>query len=90
VLVQRNPECFPMLIAIARWWVHLARTCHSQKLVEDLFFKVSSSGGGLPGRPMTRKSSDARFLFSVDLDQYVEMVKFTVMRASVSTGCPLW
>jgi hypothetical protein len=79
-----------LIHAIARSWVQLARMCHSQELAKALLFRLSSSRGGLPGRPMTRESSDARFLFSVDLDQYVEMVKFTVMRASVSTGCPLW
>ena len=41
---------------VARWWIRLARTCHSQKWVHDLFFKSCSSGGGLPGRPVTRKS----------------------------------
>jgi exoribonuclease II len=36
---------------IAPWWVRLARTCHSQRLTEGVDFQVSSSGGGLPGRP---------------------------------------
>jgi hypothetical protein len=36
------------------------------------------------------RESDARFLLPGNFDQYVEIVKFTVMRASVSTGCPLW
>ena len=44
---------------MARWWVALARRCHSQEVREHLALLTSSSGGGLPGRPLTRKSRDA-------------------------------
>jgi hypothetical protein len=37
-----------------------------------------------------RSFADRRNGFDCDLGQYVEMVKFTVTRASVSTGCPPW
>ncbi len=41
----------------------LARLGHSHEAREDLVLWASSSGGGLPGRPLTRKSRDARLIF---------------------------
>ena len=38
----------------------LARGCYFQKLANPLLLWTSSSGGGLPGRPVTRESQDAR------------------------------
>ncbi|HEU0050279.1 MAG TPA: hypothetical protein VFQ43_22010, partial [Nitrososphaera sp.] len=37
----------------------LARQCYSHRRFQHLVLFPSSSGGGLPGRPMTRKSRDA-------------------------------
>jgi hypothetical protein len=45
-----------------RWHLgglRLAPKCYSHLWREDLVFWASSSGGGLPGRPLTRKSRDA-------------------------------
>src|SRR5882672_8553381 len=51
-----------MVCVIAHRWVMLARKCYSLERRLDLFSYTSSSGGGLPGRPLTRKSWDACFI----------------------------
>jgi len=44
---------------MARSWVLLARRCHCPQNALNIPSWTSSSGGGLPGRPVTRKSPDA-------------------------------
>jgi hypothetical protein len=41
---------------MAHWWSFLAPPCYSHVFAEKVVSSVSSSGGGLPERPMTRKS----------------------------------
>jgi len=67
--------------AIARLWDGLARTGHSQKFGKDLLFYSSSSGGGLPGRPMTRKSRTP-VLFAGNLSQSGDAFKALATVAS--------
>jgi hypothetical protein len=44
---------------MARSWLNLAPSGHSRIGLYILHSYSSSSGGGLPGRPATRKSPDA-------------------------------
>jgi hypothetical protein len=41
---------------LALWWSVLAQSGHFQPIFRGLVSEVSSSGGGLPGRPKARKS----------------------------------
>ncbi len=68
------------------FWVDIARKCHRQEETRVLFSWVSSSGGGLPGRPeLERVPGRSLFWEQIKLVQFVEIVKFTVTFATVST-----
>src|SRR5439155_12976182 len=57
-------------IPTERWHLgglKLAPKCYSHLRGEDLISWASSSGGGLPGRPLTRKSRDACLIFGVNI-----------------------
>ncbi len=72
--------------------VGMAQSCHRQDVAPRIFLLVSSSGGGLPGRPgLERVAGRSLFLVKISSTpsatriQLVEMVKFTVILATVST-----
>ena len=48
-------------------WLFLAQKCYSHEKIHALFSYVSSSGGGLPGRPATRESRGARLIFAGEI-----------------------
>jgi hypothetical protein len=58
-IVRVSRAAFAPLVEHGTLVTPVAHKCHSQAGLEALFFYVSSSGGGLPGRPVTRKSQDA-------------------------------
>jgi len=47
----------------ARWWGDSRSDVPFTRIRGGLTFLIEQFGGGLPGRPMTRKESDARFIF---------------------------
>ena len=56
---------FSAIEGLTLWRGIMARKCHMQETVPSLFSSVSSSGGGLPGRPGLERVS-GRSLFGAD------------------------
>jgi hypothetical protein len=57
---------------------------------ERVTFLIEQFWGRAARASNDSRESDARFYFQANSPQYVDMVKLTVMRASVSTGRPSW